>query len=1233
MFGVGWIVGGFFISDLLYTQRETSLFELFKGLVFVAITAILVSVLLSMRSNEVSKSVAVAEYISNLDRWQEMRRRFYWALPTAVVIVTLAICLATYLTLTLVRKQTLQQEEQGAKTLVYSVAAQINASLKTVDLILHEAVENRRQNVNVPESELRRLQRLADDYVRDIWLIGENGIILETSDTGNIGTDSSDRAYFIHHATNGNTGLFIGSSILSRATGSHFVSASRAIRDSDGKFLGVACAALDQAKFADFWQLPADHGMVGVSLLNKENDILLSNSGSHRLTENTISSLALTTDKPSITRAENTKGELSLVAAVHLESFPGFKVIVEIPLEGRIEAFQAIVNASLFGYFGVSLLLFGILYLLGRQYRASESLEKEVTMLASFPMNNINPVLRLSPEGNYTFLNPSAVRLLDSLKASPELQKLRTELVRISGQSKSGTSELNLQDKVLLVSAVSKPNGDCDLYLTDVTQARQDSSMLNLFFELPFVGMAITSLESKVWVRVNDRLCEILGYPRDELKKLSWPDITHPDDLGADLSNFNKILAGESEGYRMDKRFVRPDKTIIYATIDVRVIRKSSGEIDFFLATIEDITERKYSEKALNLQKNLYAALSASNHAIGRSDSRQEVFHNICQAAVEHAGFLYAWIGELDTESETVKPVSMYGSDDGYVKSVNVSSNQGNPQGDGPAGHAVRTGKHFIVRDVEHDETAVPWKTSLLDRGVKAFASFPIVDSNGVFGVFCVYAQGPEYFSEDAISLLDEMAFDIGFALDNLAQQQSRLESQRSLEASEEKFRSAIQEAPFPILIHAEDGEVLICNKSWLEITGYTLDEMATIAEWTMLAYGESRAVVREEINSLYRLDGRKDEGEFTVRCKNGEIRTWDFSSVALGSLTDGRRMVMSMAADVTERKQSLLQLAEAEEKFRHLVEQSVAGIFMLDERKLLYANPRTAQILGLPEGNFEAVDLEAFIGPNELTAIFEEIRAAISGENSKANLEFDAVQNSGEKIRVGAQGSLAQHEGKAVLLGVMQDISEKHRADVKIAKYVEQLKLAFMSTVDVVMSVGEMRDPYTTGHERGVSKIAVAIATEMGLDEERIEGIGIAGLLHDIGKISIPSELLSKPGRLLPIELQFIQTHAQSSYDILRAVRFPWPVAEIAWEHHERMDGSGYPRGLKGEDILLEARILAVADVVEAMSSHRPYRASLGIDAALEEINKGAGKLYDEHVAAACQRIFKEQGFVISEP
>jgi putative nucleotidyltransferase with HDIG domain len=199
-------------------------------------------------------------------------------------------------------------------------------------------------------------------------------------------------------------------------------------------------------------------------------------------------------------------------------------------------------------------------------------------------------------------------------------------------------------------------------------------------------------------------------------------------------------------------------------------------------------------------------------------------------------------------------------------------------------------------------------------------------------------------------------------------------------------------------------------------------------------------------------------------------------------------------------------------------------------------------------------------------------------------------------------------------------------------SRLVQEIRDVLEGTVHIVGDTVEIRDPYTAGHQRRVTELASAIGTKLDLPEEKIEGLCVAGLLHDIGKMAIPAEILSKPTRLTEVEFSLIRNHPQVAYDLLKRIRFQWPVAQIVLQHHERMDGSGYPQGLKENDILLEARILAVSDVVEAMAAHRPYRAALGVDAALEEISKNKGRLYSEDVVDACLQLFTKEEFSFEE-
>ena len=191
-----------------------------------------------------------------------------------------------------------------------------------------------------------------------------------------------------------------------------------------------------------------------------------------------------------------------------------------------------------------------------------------------------------------------------------------------------------------------------------------------------------------------------------------------------------------------------------------------------------------------------------------------------------------------------------------------------------------------------------------------------------------------------------------------------------------------------------------------------------------------------------------------------------------------------------------------------------------------------------------------------------------------------------------------------------------------------ERLHRVMGSVIDVLVSTVESRDPYTSGHQKRVSDLSRAVAAEMGMSPSRVEEIRIAGEVHDLGKVSIPADILSMPRKLKKQEFALIMTHSQNGYEILKDVNFDWPIAEIVYQHHERMDGSAYPRGLKGDEICMDARIICVADVVEAMSSHRPYRPALGIEPALSEISQGRGTRYDSHVVDACIRVFREHHY-----
>lgn len=205
-----------------------------------------------------------------------------------------------------------------------------------------------------------------------------------------------------------------------------------------------------------------------------------------------------------------------------------------------------------------------------------------------------------------------------------------------------------------------------------------------------------------------------------------------------------------------------------------------------------------------------------------------------------------------------------------------------------------------------------------------------------------------------------------------------------------------------------------------------------------------------------------------------------------------------------------------------------------------------------------------------------------------------------------------------------LQQVVEERTEALRISE--RKVRASLLDSIAAIAAAVEMRDPYTAGHQRRVAQLAAAIARELQLPEEQIEGLYLSGVVHDVGKIMIPAEILYKPGRLNKLELSLIQGHVRSGYDILKAIDFPWPIATTVFQHHERLDGSGYPQGLQGDQILFDAQILAVADVVEAMMADRPYRVGLGIEAALEEISSKRGTAYSSEIVDACVRLFREK-------
>ncbi len=330
----------------------------------------------------------------------------------------------------------------------------------------------------------------------------------------------------------------------------------------------------------------------------------------------------------------------------------------------------------------------------------------------------------------------------------------------------------------------------------------------------------------------------------------------------------------------------------------------------------------------------------------------------------------------------------------------------------------------------------------------------------------------------------------------------------------------------------------------------------------------------------------------------------------------------------------------ELRESQRNLLKaQRIAGLgtFTMDMSSRIF---RTSDVMDELFGIDDAYDRSldgwmARIHPDDRAMMADVILNEAIGRGQTIDREYHIVRASDGTTRwIHSLGDL-QFDIRGLNLelhGTCEDITERKQAEEDLRKSNALLREALIGTVQSMASVVESRDPYTAGHQRRVAELAEAIAAEMGLPADQTEGIRMAAFIHDLGKISVPSEILCKPTLLRKAELELLRDHPKAGYDILKDIAFPWPIARIVLEHHEKLDGSGYPNGISGEGILLESRVVTVADVVESMASHRPYRPSKGIEAALAEIGETRGTSYDGAVVDACLRLFRERGFQLGE-
>ncbi len=335
-----------------------------------------------------------------------------------------------------------------------------------------------------------------------------------------------------------------------------------------------------------------------------------------------------------------------------------------------------------------------------------------------------------------------------------------------------------------------------------------------------------------------------------------------------------------------------------------------------------------------------------------------------------------------------------------------------------------------------------------------------------------------------------------------------------------------------------------------------------------------------------------------------------------------------TLETEIAERKRAHDAHRESEAKYRAVMRDAGDAILLADPRgAILEANRKAKTLFSYSTEELEAHDLFSLYPRSEIPRIKGALKTVMDSGGAKLG-NIRARRKNGDRIWVDITMSIVEYEERMIVQSVVHDITDRIEADTAIKEGYAKLQQTLDSAILALSKAIEIRDPYTAGHQCRVAALATVIAERLGFDERRREGMKVMGFLHDIGKIVVPAEILTKPSKLHEYEFNHIKMHCQAGYDILKEIEFPWPVSTVVLQHHERLDGSGYPFGIGADQIILEARIIAVADVIEAISSHRPYRPALGIEKALEEVTDRKGTLYDADVVEATIGILRDKKF-----
>jgi PAS domain S-box-containing protein/putative nucleotidyltransferase with HDIG domain len=708
-------------------------------------------------------------------------------------------------------------------------------------------------------------------------------------------------------------------------------------------------------------------------------------------------------------------------------------------------------------------------------------------------------------------------------------------------------------------------------------------------------------------IKWSGNLEQILGYEPHEMGGIGqWAERVHPDDREEAL-RLLEIAERDRQTYDVDYRFRHKNGSYRWLHDRGSFLIDDDKGLRRMIGMMQDIHDRKLAEI---LQNAVYRIAQASDMAAGPVDLYRSV-HAIIGTVMPAGNFYIAlydsrqdllsfpyFVDEEDTPPEPFKP------------------------GKGLTEYVIRTGRALLCDAATDRELRSRGEVELVGAPSAIWLGVPLIVDGKTTGAMVVqHYTNPAAYGPRELRMLEYVSSQVARSIE-------RKRSEEALRRSEQGLSLHFQKTPLAVIEWDTSFQVVQWNPAAERIFGFAAAEAAGKHADFIVPDRYKEHVRKVWVDLMAKRGGERSTNENVTKDGRTIFCEWYNTPLIDG---DGRVIgVASLVHDVTERVRTETALRDSEELHRRLIASIPDMIIRTDlAGNIVFANEVAARLNGDKDtGALVGLNVFNFVAPEDREKAL--LASQRMFEKKLGPQEISLVFRDGKRTPFEIDGAILRAPQGAPygIVYLCRDITERKRAETDLREGLTKLRSTLKASIDSLSSAIEMRDPYTAGHQERVTRLARAIAVEMGLAEERVEAIEIAGVIHDIGKLYVPAEILSKPTKLTDIEYSLIKMHAQAGYTILSKIDFPWPIAKIVHQHHEFINGSGYPQGLAGKDILLEAKIICVADVVEAMSSHRPYRPALGIGAALDEITQKRGILFEREVVDACLRLFREKHF-----